>query len=101
MPAQDLAPGQHVTYRTINSASTFLGIERRVCIFGLLCAFEVMRHVGFLEAFLGFLAFWTVAYLATKYDPALPLIVPKILKQKRVYDPGKVLRKRELVVEPF
>jgi type IV secretory pathway TrbD component len=77
------------TYRSINLAATLLGIDRRLCIIILIAAFLVFRHFTFLSALVAFAALWSGAYWLTKHDPELVVIVPRALRQKGVYDPGK------------
>ena len=77
------------TYRSINMAATMLGIDRRLCILILLLGFLVFRHATFLSALVTFALLWSGAYWVTKHDVQLVVIVPKALRQKRVYDPAK------------
>jgi type IV secretory pathway VirB3-like protein len=78
------------TYRSINLTATLLGIDRRLCIVILLVAFLVFRHATFLSALATFALLWSGAYWITKHDVQLIVIFPKALRQKRVYDPGRL-----------
>jgi hypothetical protein len=76
------------TYRSINLVATLLGIDRRLCICILLIAFLVFRHFTFLSALTVFALLWGGAYWLTRHDVQLIVIVPKALRQRRIYDPG-------------
>jgi type IV secretory pathway VirB3-like protein len=78
------------TYRSINVTATLLGIDRRLCIVILLVAFLVFRHATVFAALLTFGALWWASYWVTKHDVQLIVIVPKVLRQRRVYDPGRL-----------
>jgi type IV secretory pathway VirB3-like protein len=78
------------TYRSINMTATLLGIDRRLGIVILILAFLVFRHVSFLAALAAFGLLWSMAYWVTKHDVQLIAIVPKALRQRRVYDPGRI-----------
>jgi type IV secretory pathway TrbD component len=77
------------TYRSINLAATLLGIDRRLSIVILIAAFLVFHHFTFLSALAVFALLWSGAYGPTKHDPELVVIVPRALRQRNVYDPGK------------
>jgi hypothetical protein len=77
------------TYRSINLTATMLGIDRRLCICILLITFLVFRHATFLLALFVFGLLWSAAYWVTKHDVELIVIVPKALRQRRIYDPAK------------
>jgi type IV secretory pathway VirB3-like protein len=77
------------TYRTVNITATLLGIDRRLSIVILLLAFLVFRHVSFVAALVAFGLLWSMAYWITKHDVQLIVIVPKALRQRSVYDPGR------------
>ncbi len=79
-----------LTYRSINLTATLLGIDRRLCILILLLSFLVFRHTTFLSALATFALLWSGAYWVTKHDVQLIVIFPKALRQKRVYDPGRL-----------
>jgi type IV secretory pathway TrbD component len=78
------------TYRSLNITATLLGIDRRLSIVILLVAFLVFRHVSFLAALAAFGLLWSMAYWVTKHDVQLIVIVPKALRQRRIYDPGRL-----------
>jgi type IV secretory pathway TrbD component len=80
------------TYRSINLTATLLGIDRRLCIVILIVAFLIFRHFTFLSALVVFALLWSGAYWLTKNDPELVVIVPKALRQRSVYDPGKTTK---------
>jgi hypothetical protein len=79
-----------LTYRSINTAATLFGIDRRLSILLMLCAFLALRHIGFIAAVTTFAALWGPAYWVTKHDFQLVVIVPKALQQRKVYDPAKL-----------
>ena len=78
------------TYRSINLTATLLGIDRRLCIVILLIGFLVFRHGSFLSALVAFGLLWSMAYWITNHDIQLIVIVPKALRQKKVYDPARL-----------
>jgi type IV secretory pathway TrbD component len=82
------------TYRSINQTATLLGIDRRLCIVILIVALLVFRHFTFLSALVVFALLCSGAYWVTKHDPELVVIVPKVLGQRSVYDPGKTTNKK-------
>jgi type IV secretory pathway TrbD component len=79
------------TYRSINLTATLLGIDRRLCIVILLIGFLVFRHASFLSALFAFGLLWSMAYWVTKHDVQLIVIVPKALRQRRIYDPARLI----------
>jgi type IV secretory pathway VirB3-like protein len=83
------------TYRSINLTATLLGIDRRLCIVILIVTFLVFRHFTVLSALVAFVLLWSGAYWLTKHDPELVVIVPKALRQRNVYDPGKTTNERK------
>jgi type IV secretory pathway TrbD component len=78
------------TYRSINLTATLLGIDRRLCIAILLIAFLVFRHASFVSALFAFGLLWSIAYWITKHDIQLIVIVPKAVRQRRIYDPARL-----------
>ena len=85
-------------FRSLNAPATYLGVERRLCVLAGMIALIASQLIGYCWpdspwwiAPAAFGGFWVIAYLITKKDPALAVILPgaiwQAVKRERVYDP--------------
>lgn len=80
-------------YRSINRMPTALGIERRLCIVGIMLAMiRFQLGGGLIECLVEFLVYWGIVLALSQWEPRIIQMLPDLWQQKRFYNASKFVR---------